>query len=179
MSQKPAVIWRMRRVLPAQVPPSTKQPVLSAARQAEAEGAINPAILLFLAGKGIDVEHLGCVQGPAREQHELMDRMDPAIAREGDIGELGRAIAADTLPAETRKLDIWRKLRHELEDNAPAIAAAMRGAVAGAIDVRVELTQKTEAFDVQAVAEDVALIGNLADEIGHMIERQRIGRIEA
>src|SRR6202022_1574147 len=69
----------------------------------------------LFAGIGVNVSPRDRGPGQSGEKHGFLDRREAAIRVEGDVGELGGAIAADTPPGhggESRLQHLWNN-RHE------------------------------------------------------------------
>jgi hypothetical protein len=121
------------------------------------------------------------VQGQSGEKHGFPDRREAAICVEGDVGELGGAIAADTPPGHAGELHLqhfWNK------DRAADAAARNLVVVADKASAKrkghpvMKVAENAEGLHMDGAVGNLRVPGGLANDVGHLIEGDRIGRIE-
>ncbi len=127
----------------------------------------------------------------ARKQHGFSYWREAAIGVVGYIGELARAVAADAASGQGRELQIQCFWNNRDEDRAADPFASGRIVVvlkasavweshnADRIDDSVgKLTENAKGFHMDVSVGDSRVPGHLANDVGHLRKRYRIGGIE-
>src|ERR1019366_5478084 len=116
----------------------------------------------------------------AREQHGFLDWREAAIRLEGHVRELPDAVTADTASGHAGELQVQHLWNHRHEDRAAysftsgLIVVILKGRASresGKDDSVHKLPEDAKGFHMDGTVGDGRLPGNLADNIGHLIER--------
>src|SRR5208283_4777988 len=153
--------------------------------------------LEFLAGISIEVQLGESMPDCARKQHGFLEWREAAIGVEGDVRELGTAVAADATSGQAGELHIEYFWNNRDEDRAAnpfssgLIVVVLKASAewerwirggcgrAERIDDSVgKLAEDAKGFHMDGSVGNGRLPGYLADEVGHLIERYRIGVIK-
>jgi len=134
----------------------------------------------LFAAKGVQVDGGRRVQGQAAKQHGFLNWAGRPIRGECRVRELGRPVRANALAGQSGGLEIEAS-RQNRDNHATAEAVAGGVVVAclrkGCQRVHklgsvIEITIHAEALEVDVAIREPRLVGHLADDVRHVIERE-------
>ena len=119
------------------------------------------------------------MSGKAAEEHAFRNRLQGAVARNDDVAQLAGAVTADATTDQTGGLEV-QPSRNDGGDDAAADAVAGGVVVVVGAETRgrgrgdpvVEVAVQAERLEMDVALADLCLVGDLADHVRDMIERE-------